>query len=73
MRRAATFHKSVPGYAATPLYELEAFVDDLGIADLAVKDESVRFEQGSFKVLDSTYVLAAFFAEKEAIDTFDAA
>ncbi|WP_160112584.1 diaminopropionate ammonia-lyase [Salicibibacter kimchii] len=71
MNRAATFHKSIPGYATTPLYEPKALADKLGIAGLAVKDEGVRFEQGSFKVLGSTYALAAYFAEKEAFGIFD--
>ncbi|QDI92353.1 diaminopropionate ammonia-lyase [Salicibibacter halophilus] len=71
MYRAAAFHKSVPGYAATPLYEMEALAYNLGIGGLVVKDEGVRFEQGSFKVLGSTFALAAHFFEKVADGTLD--
>ena len=41
--QARAFHGSFPQYAVTPLAKLDALAADLGLAGLAVKDESYRF------------------------------
>ncbi|SDJ07284.1 diaminopropionate ammonia-lyase [Natribacillus halophilus] len=63
MNHAVNFHKSLPDYAETPLYELHSLAENLGIAGISVKDEGVRFQQGSFKVLGSSYALAAYLSD----------
>ena len=40
---ARRFHQSVPGYEKTPLVELQALSDSLGVNGIYVKDESKRF------------------------------
>ena len=46
-----------PGFAPTPLAELSGLASALGIARLAVKDESGRFGLGSFKALGGAYAV----------------
>ena len=53
---ALAFHRSLPGYAATPLVELPGeLADRLGVASLWVKDESNRFGLPAFKVLGASW------------------
>jgi len=52
------FHKSLPGYAPTPLVSLSVLADRLGIARLLVKDENRRFDLNAFKVLGASYAMA---------------
>lgn len=47
-----------PGYAPTPLYELPAMAQALGISALHYKDEGPRFGLGSFKALGGAYAVA---------------
>ena len=47
-----------PGYAPTPLYELTALADAVGIAAISYKDEGDRFGLGSFKALGGAYAVA---------------
>lgn len=42
---------------ATPLYSLPGLARDLGVAELLVKDESIRSELGSFKALGAPIAL----------------
>lgn len=44
-----------PGYAPTPLIDLEALARQLGIARLSYKNEAERFGLGSFKALGGAY------------------
>ena len=53
---ALAFHRSLPGYAATPLVELPAeLAERLGVAGIRVKDESNRFGLPAFKVLGASW------------------
>jgi len=52
------FHRSVAGYAPTPLVCLDGFAADLGVARVLVKDESLRFGLNAFKALGGIYAVA---------------
>ncbi|KAJ5595276.1 uncharacterized protein N7459_001484 [Penicillium hispanicum] len=51
----AEFHKSLPGYAPTPLVSLPDLAAELGVQAVFVKDESNRFGLPSFKVLGASW------------------
>ena len=54
---ARSFHSTFPGYAPTPLAELDTLAETLGIAGMYVKDESYRFGLNAFKGLGGSYSL----------------
>lgn len=49
------FHRSLPGYAPTPLVGLPALAADLGVGRVLVKDESSRLGLHAFKVLGGSW------------------
>lgn len=49
------FHKRLPGYAETPLHDLPALADRLGVGRVYVKDESARLGLPSFKILGASW------------------
>jgi diaminopropionate ammonia-lyase len=53
----AEFHRGLPGYAPTPMVSAPALAADLGLAQLAVKDESSRLELPSFKILGASWAV----------------
>ncbi|HET6740051.1 MAG TPA: diaminopropionate ammonia-lyase [Kribbella sp.] len=57
MVRSLDFHRSMPGYAPTPLVDVPALADELGIAGVWVKDESNRFGLPAFKVLGASWAV----------------
>jgi len=61
------FHKSMAGYAPTPLISLPNLAAALGIAGLWVKDESYRFGLNAFKGLGASYAIAEDLCEKQGI------
>jgi len=63
LQKALDFHRSIPGYAPTPLYSLPHLSRKLGIKSLCVKDESQRFGLKAFKVLGGAYAMAHHIAE----------
>jgi diaminopropionate ammonia-lyase len=60
---ARAFHRTLPGYAPTPLVELPTLAAELGVGRVLVKDESSRLGLPAFKVLGASWackqVLAA--------------
>lgn len=62
--RTLAFHRSLPGYEETPLVFLKSAAERLGVASLAVKDESPRFGLNAFKALGGSYCTAVVCAEK---------
>lgn len=52
---ARDFHRSLPGYAVTPLVELPALAEELGVGRVLVKDESQRLGLPAFKVLGASW------------------
>ena len=63
-RAVRKFHSSIPGYAPTPLAELDALAQSLGIAGMYVKDESFRFGLNAFKGLGGSYSLGCYIADQ---------
>ena len=61
--RVRQFHQSFPQYEPTPLADLRHMAEYLGVARVAVKDESWRFGLNSFKVLGGSYAIGRFLAQ----------
>lgn len=58
------FHHSMPGYAVTPLRELQSLARQLGVKNILVKDESQRFGLNAFKGLGGSYAIFRVICEK---------
>ena len=52
---AREFHRSLPGYAPTPLVEVPELAAELGVGRVLVKDESGRLGLPAFKVLGASW------------------
>jgi hypothetical protein len=52
---ALEFHRSLPGYAPTPLIDVPAPAAELGVGQVLVKDESARLGLPAFKVLGASW------------------
>ncbi len=62
------FHETFPQYGPTPLVPLRGLAAELGVAGVWVKDESMRFNLNSFKVLGGSYAVARYLAGELGID-----
>lgn len=51
------FHRTLPGYAPTPLVALPDLAKDLGLGGIYLKDESKRFGLNAFKALGASYAI----------------
>ncbi|WP_155614597.1 diaminopropionate ammonia-lyase [Paenibacillus validus] len=73
--KALNFQKSMSGYAVTPLIALNRLAEAVGVAGIAVKDESYRLGLNAFKGLGVTYALGNVICGKLGIiiedTTFD--
>ena len=65
---ARAFHRTLPGYAETPLRDLGELSKALGVGGFLVKDESFRFGLNAFKALGGSYAIGALL--KDAPQTF---
>ena len=54
------FHKSLDGYAPTPLVSLPGTAKSLGVGEIYVKDESHRFGIKAFKAFGASYAIYRF-------------
>jgi len=54
------FHRSLPGYGATPLHQLPSLARALGVGQILVKDEGHRFGLKAFKGLGASWALERF-------------
>lgn len=52
---ALEFHRSLPGYAPTPLVDSPALAEELEVGHVLVKDESSRLGLPAFKVLGASW------------------
>jgi diaminopropionate ammonia-lyase family len=52
---ATEFHRSLPGYAPTPLVPLKQIAEEIGVKAVFVKDESDRLGLPSFKILGASW------------------
>lgn len=65
VRPILRFHKSVPGYRATPLHCVPQLARHLGIKNIYVKDESFRFGLNALKALGAaTWAVARMLCER---------
>ena len=64
---AAAFHVRMPGWRETPVRRLDAVAAELGLAGVALKDESDRLGLPAFKVLGASWAVER--ALREAPDT----
>ena len=64
LSRALAFHRTIPGYAPTPLTALDRLAGHLGVRSIHVKDESQRFGLKAFKALGGAYAMARHIAER---------
>ncbi|MBR1559277.1 MAG: diaminopropionate ammonia-lyase [Clostridia bacterium] len=62
-RAARDFHRTLPGYAPTPLRRLEALAAEIGVRDILVKDESFRFGLNAFKALGGSYAIGGLIGD----------
>jgi diaminopropionate ammonia-lyase len=60
------FHRSLPGYAVSPLVEARAAAGALGVERVLVKDESSRLGLPSFKVLGASWAVHRALEERPA-------
>jgi diaminopropionate ammonia-lyase len=56
-RAAWPLHRTLPGYAPTPLADLPGLAAELGLGQVLVKDESSRFGIDAFKGLGASYAI----------------
>ncbi len=72
--RAARFHRSMPGYASSPLAEAPTAAARLGLSRLAVKLETERFGLPSFKILGASWATCRALSRLGGVEpaaTFD--
>jgi diaminopropionate ammonia-lyase len=62
------FHRSVPGYRATPLIDVPALATELGVGKMYVKDESQRLGLPAFKILGASYAIARALSSQFGAD-----
>lgn len=60
------FHRTLPGYAPTPLTPLPALARELGVGQVLIKDESARLGLPAFKILGASYAIARLFSDRLA-------
>lgn len=56
-RKARAFHRDIPGYQMSPLKSLPNLAARLNLGGIWVKDESVRLNLSSFKVLGGSFAI----------------
>jgi diaminopropionate ammonia-lyase len=66
---AAAFHRALPDYRPTRLRELPAIAAELGLATVAVKDESERLGLPAFKVLGASWAIERALREWPDVHT----
>lgn len=59
-----SFHRSLPGYAPTPLVSLPGLAARLGVKEILVKDEARRFGIKAFKALGASYAIYSFLKKE---------
>jgi diaminopropionate ammonia-lyase len=59
-----SFHRSIDGYALTPLVALPGVAEVLGVKEVYVKDESFRFGIKAFKAFGASYAIYRFLKSR---------
>lgn len=68
VEKAREFHRTIPGYAPTPLVQLTKMAEYLGLSGIYLKDESYRFGLNAFKVLGGSFAMAKYIAKQTGRD-----
>lgn len=63
-KKVTNFHRTFPGYAKTPLIELNTLADHLKVGKIFIKDEAHRFGLNAFKVLGGSYAIGQYIAKQ---------
>ncbi|MET9090051.1 pyridoxal-phosphate dependent enzyme, partial [Streptomyces sp. NPDC004237] len=58
------FHAALPDYSSTPLTELPALAEELGVGRVFVKDESSRLGLPAFKALGASWAVHRTLADR---------
>lgn len=66
-QNARRFHSTLPNYRSTPLVSLKNLARKLGVAEILVKDESLRFGLNAFKGLGGSYAIARVIKERAGL------
>jgi diaminopropionate ammonia-lyase len=64
VRAVRRFHRSMPGYAPTPLVPLPELARAAGLGSIWIKDESHRFGLKAFKTLGASFAVCTVLAER---------
>ncbi len=64
------FHSKIRKYEPTPLISLSKLAKSIGIKELYLKDESVRFRQNTFKVLGASFAIHKYLESSPGKHTF---
>lgn len=67
-RISSKFHRQIPGYKMSPLRSLPHLAQMFKVGGIWVKDEAVRLELNSFKVLGGTFALYRFIQERLGLE-----
>ncbi len=59
-REARKFHRQIPGYKMTPLVAMPNLAQMLGVGGIYVKNEAMRLELNSFKVMGGSFAIYRF-------------
>ena len=70
---AAAFHAALPGYRPTSVHRLAEAAAKLGLASVALKDESDRLGLPAFKVLGASWAVERTLRERPAVELLVAA
>ena len=65
------FHRSLPGYAPTPLVPLDSLAAELGVEKVWLKDETQRIGLPSFKIMGASWAVAVAIARHLTLDSLD--
>lgn len=65
---ALPFHRSLEGYAPTPLVDLPTLADELGVGRVLLKDESNRLGLPAFKILGASWAVCRALCLRYGLD-----
>jgi diaminopropionate ammonia-lyase len=70
---ARSFHEGLPGYRPTPVHDLDAVADDLGLSAVGLKDETDRLGLPAFKILGASWAVERTLRSRPKVRTLVAA
>ena len=70
-KKPLAFHRRLPGYTRTPLLRLTNLATRLGVAEIYLKDESLRLTLPSFKILGASWAVYRALSQHIGIEFED--